>query len=378
MAALLVRVGLSFNQISKHYKFDKKIKYMASIVNVLSTFYWSGDIPDLTISVTGSIDVAIDVDGTEILRLTLFSNSSNQAQLVELAELVEQRMVDAGAIHSVVTVSDVSGSTSTQLCQFDVVYSVADMEMGCYEFCETNFLTSVRSKRLVDDVLEKLYYYDPTGAESDILHLQVGYNTDGAVRVKDVDDSSSTLIRGSSSVPTCNYVEFTVADIMELADVDNVVFITLHLGDREMNYFTLPLSPDATFLFRNYFNAPELLPLNCVTEKKQAGSRNVAQVRRSSVLASVTHETEYEVETAPLSNDEALLVEQLCESPSCYVLPSCDEIVISSRTCEFSDERGKLPTGKFTWRYLHGRGKGKADVVVDDGIFSDEYNTVFD
>jgi len=123
----------------------------------------------------------------------------------------------------------------------------------------------------------------------------------------------------------------------------------------------------------------ENLPLNCITSVKQVGERTVAQIKRHTVLASVEHETDYEVETAPLSPDQVLLVEQLCESPETYIWYSVFKpITISSRTCEFSNERANEVTAKFTWRYLDGRRAYKYESLPDDDIFTEEYDPNYD
>lgn len=344
---------------------------MATLVTNIPSVLWSGNVPDLEITATDHVNIEVDVDGAAIFSSTIYAYNG-QASFVELAELVEQYMEDEGAHVSEITVYDVDDSDptdKTQLCQFDVIYCALNISNSCDDFCRNNFLTTAHAKRLVPGVTEMLYFHDPDDA-GDVLRLQVAYRDGNKVRVATVNDASSLM--GAFGI------SFDVDGIASLADVDDVVMVTFMLGSRHMMYHINDIPADAVFQFMNCFNVPEVLPLNCVTTRKQEGERSVAKVRRRSVLASLDHAVEHDVDTAPLSNDEMSLVEQMCESHYVSLLPSGDEIVIASRTCEFSNERGAMPTAKFTWTYRDGRRHAAVVTPVDDGIFSDEYDSNYE
>ncbi len=345
---------------------------MATLLTNIPSVMWSGNVPDLELTANDHVNIAVDVDGTVILRVTIFT-LNGMAKLVELAEIVEQDMVGRGAFKSEVTIYDVDDddpTDMTQLCQFQAIYCSYSMSNDVEDFCRQNFLTTAHAKQLErDDTLEQLFFFDPDNG-SETLRMQVGYMDDGILRIATVDDASSLI--------DTDCVEFDVATVAELADVADVRTVTFTLGKRQMFYYINEIPADAVFSFANCFNLMETLPLNCVTERKQVGDRSVAQVRRRAVIAHMEHEVEYEVNTAPLSTDEVSLVEQMCESPKVLLQPGNDEIVISSRTCEFSDERGELPSAKFTWKYRDGRKHANVPHVEDDGIFSDEFDPNYD
>ena len=345
---------------------------MATVVNPPSGIQWSCKVLDLIISAGDHVNIAIDVDGTVILRVTLYTYNGT-TRLVELAELVEQYMFDTGGFLCEVTVYEVDDDDPTdltQLCQFQVLYCYANINTTPENFLRKNFISTAHLKRLEPGVPEKLFFYD-VDAANDTLRMQVGYMEGDKMRVATVDNANSLI--------HTDFVNVNIDDIAELADVDNVVMATFTLGVRQMMYCTKSIPADAVFRFHNMFNKPEWLPLNCVTNDKQIGERTVVKVRRDIVLATVNHEVEHDVETAPLSKDEALLVTQLCESHDVKILKGVlRDITIIDRTCEISDEHGQLPTAKFSWQYLDGKQYTSIHNVEDDGIFSDEFDPNYD
>ncbi|MBQ7157226.1 MAG: hypothetical protein IJR86_05485, partial [Bacteroidaceae bacterium] len=102
---------------------------MATVVNPPSGIQWSCKVLDLIISAGDHVNIAIDVDGTVILRVTLYTYNGT-TRLVELAELVEQYMSDTGGFLCEVTVYEVDDDDPTdltQLCQFQVLYCYANI-----------------------------------------------------------------------------------------------------------------------------------------------------------------------------------------------------------------------------------------------------------
>ena len=96
---------------------------MATLLTNIPSVMWSGNVPDLDFTANDHVNIAVDVDGTVILRVTIFAINS-MAKFVELAELVEQDMVDRGEFLSEVTIYDVDDDDPTdltQLSQFNVI-----------------------------------------------------------------------------------------------------------------------------------------------------------------------------------------------------------------------------------------------------------------
>jgi len=332
---------------------------MTQALNAPTTLTWSSDIPAVEISTSeDSIALSVLIGSTTIQELTLYAYDG-KVVLWELRDLVETYMCDH-ELHAD-TVSVVSGSDT--LCSFDVAYIVGVMLCDCPTFCENYFLTLSHAQQLVPGVEYTLYYH---GSE-DTAIIRVAYtNDEGDTRVL----SQSVSVDGS--------VTFSTDSLSELFEVTSIIGVTISVGKRTMHlYINEVLAPDYVFLCVNYFGVREVVPINCATSTNQEGKRTIASVGRSAVLASLHHEVEHEVETAPLTPLQCSAVEQLCESPSAWLLPSMTPIVITERTCDLSDERGELQSVKFTWRTLPGRRLVSLEPRESTRIFTDEYDETY-
>jgi len=69
------------------------------------------------------------------------------------------------------------------------------------------------------------------------------------------------------------------------------------------------------FYYLNCFGVVEQLPLQRITNEKVKTDRSVATLGKTSCFYDITISKEYEVESAPLTSDECLQVEQLFTSP---------------------------------------------------------------
>lgn len=344
---------------------------MATLVNTPSGLMWTGNIPDLKVSVADHVRLAVVVDDETVLMVMLYAYDG-YANLVELTDIVEQHMLDTEAFQSTVKIYEVDDDDDTQrtlLCQFDAIYSLVALSNSCAEFCRQNFLSLAKIKRLEDGFNETLCYYDPDNASS-TLKMQVSYLDDDNMRVAMVDDASSLVNDG--------VISFSLADVMSLASVDNVSMVTLTLGARQMLYFTSPIASTLAFSFRNNFNAIETLLINCIVQRNQEGERTLSKVQRKSVLSAIYHEVEFECETAPLARDEAILVEQMCESNNVMILPSGERVLIAKRTSEIGNERGTMPIVKFTYKYLDARQHDTVLHRADRGIFTSQFDQTYD
>ena len=93
------------------------------------------------------------------------------------------------------------------------------------------------------------------------------------------------------------------------------------------------------------------------------------------------------MESAPLTSDECLQVEQLFTSPTVRIpfgiysvlyetdFDALATILIADFTSEISDTDEKLNSVKFTWRFAENRPKIAAP--QSPGIFNDKFNPTF-
>lgn len=331
---------------------------MEQVLNAPTTLTWSCDIPALEVSTSAdTLPLSVLVGSDTIQELTLYPYNG-KVVLWELRDLVETYMVDNELNTAVVSVAS-GGST---LCSFTVIY-LAGVTLGdCSIFCANNFLTLVPATQLVPGIEYPLSYY--------------GTETSGIIRVA-YKEAGRTMV-SSQSVSVDGTIVISLEYLSELFNVSGIVSVTVTVGKRVMNYFINDcLAPDYVFMFFNSFNAIEVVPVNCVTSTNQEGNRTVASVGRSAVLASLHHEVEHEVETAPLSPFQCLAVEQLCESPSVWLLPGVVPIIITGRTCHLSDERGNLQSVSFTWRTLPGHRLVSRDSCDTARVFTSEFEETY-
>lgn len=331
---------------------------MEQVINAPTALIWSCDIPALEITTSeDSLALQVQVDSALVQELTLYAYNGS-ITMWELQELVEAYMRDHSLYHGEVSV--IHGASS--LCSFECIHLAGLMLGDCQSWCANHFLTLAPSKQLVPGVEDVLYYH---GADNQ-ASVSVTYRADGGARV----------VSGALSVNGC--VTVSVESLEEMFSVTDILCVTIRVGTRRMYYYVnQELSPDYVFLCVNFFGVLEVVPINCSTSANQVGTRTVSSVNRNAVLALLNHEVEHEVETAPLSPLQCSIVEQLCESPTVWLLPGMTPVVIKDRTCEYSDERGALQSVKFTWRTLSGRRIANIETQDPGNIFTEEYNEVY-
>lgn len=189
--------------------------------------------------------------------------------------------------------------------------------------------------------------------------------------------------------------EFVVLDavvdkLRERAKVENPVLqsVTVRCGDRSATFFIDPaLAEIVPFFYLNCFGVVEQLSLQRTTTEKVTADRSIATLGKSSQFYDVTTSKEYEVESAALTSDECLQVEQMLTSPSVRIPVGVDitlydtdfdaitPILITDLTSELSDTDEKPNSVKFTWRFAENR--PKIAVSQSPGIFNDNFNPTF-
>lgn len=331
---------------------------MEQVLNSPTTLTWSCDIPALEITTSAdTLTLSVLVGSDTIQELTLYPYNG-KVMLWELRDLVETHMVDNQQHVAVVSVTN----GSSTLCSFTVIYLSGVILGDCSTFCENYFLTLSDAQQILPGIDYPLFYY--------------GSETTATIRVAYIDDGKTRV--ASQSFNVNGRLLLSVEHLSSQFGVTGIVGVTVIVGKRTMNFFVNnEIAPDYVFQFINYFNVLEVVPINCATSTNQKGDRTIASVGRSSVLASLHHEVEHEVETAPLSPIQCSAVEQLCESPSAWLLPENTPIIITERTCDISDERGELQSVKFTWRTLSGRQLVIREPHVFTRIFTDEYDETY-
>ena len=136
-----------------------------------------------------------------------------------------------------------------------------------------------------------------------------------------------------------------------------VLGVEYRLGNRLINIFFTDEEPTATFKFLNAFNIMETAYLFNTTTIKTDVDRTETVCGNQTQFYDETVKVRHEVETAPLTHDEAMWLNQMLTSR--LVLKPVDnydtaQILISDISSEVSDSDKELVRIKFSWKYADG------------------------
>lgn len=96
--------------------------------------------------------------------------------------------------------------------------------------------------------------------------------------------------------------------------------VTVRCGNRSATFFIDPALADIEpFYYLNCFGVPEHISLSRITTEKVKADRSIASLGKTSQFYDIQTSKTYEVESALLTSDECLQVEQMLTSPSVRV-----------------------------------------------------------
>ena len=136
-----------------------------------------------------------------------------------------------------------------------------------------------------------------------------------------------------------------------------VLGVEYQIGVRRINIFFTDEEPTATFKFLNAFNIMETAYLFGTTTIKTEVDRTETVCGQLTQFYDETVKVKHEVETAPLTHDEAMWINQMLTSRLVMVpVDNYDtaQILISDITSEVSDSDKDLVRIKFSWKYADG------------------------
>lgn len=164
--------------------------------------------------------------------------------------------------------------------------------------------------------------------------------------------------------------------------------VTVRCGNRSATFFIDPALADIEpFYYLNCFGVPEHISLSRITTEKVKADRSIASLGKISQFYDIQTSKTYEVESALLTSDECLQVEQMLTSPSVRVpfggynsiyemdFDALISILITEFASELSDTDEKPNKVKFTWRYAENNIKIRTPRTP--GIFNDKFNPTF-
>lgn len=143
----------------------------------------------------------------------------------------------------------------------------------------------------------------------------------------------------------------------EKRDMGKLLSFTYHVEERSLTVFVTDETPLISFSFLNAFNVFEQIHIFGTLKEKTALDRKEANCNGKTAFYDVTRSHSYEIETAPLSIQEAQSFSQFFESPYIYhMLPpdKDEEVIILSDETEFSRSPSEPITLTFSFRFADG------------------------
>lgn len=170
-----------------------------------------------------------------------------------------------------------------------------------------------------------------------------------------------------------NYIEQE-----EGGSVGTLLSYTFHVGRRSLTVFVTDEPYEVDFYFYNSFNVQEHIFVYGTTKLKTTFDRKEAVNQGISSFYNMSVERKYEVETAPMSIEEAEYFNEFLASPNVYRELNQDwepTVLISDITSEISDNAKDLIKMKFSWRYDNNARWVDTDTYPQ--MFSTPYNDTF-
>lgn len=323
------------------------------------------------------VDVALirDPDGEadEFFKTTLYP-FQGEVILTGVGELVEERFRSCRRITDTIAVV-IDG----ERVDFKALYCKFELSEGFD--CGKCFWTTSRTS-IVHRHSTICLAHHHTGSRT--YHAKVvGRDSLGLPMVVERD-----FTRSSAS----QWVTFTVNEIISSAMaaptpegrvMTHVGYFAIEYGELQKMFYVVDDPDYLTFLFKNMFNAPEYVDVVGKVRRKTVVDRDTATCRGELRQYNQVINRTYEVETGPLTADQALTLEQMICS---YEVTLCGTpgylVIITDHTCEVDNDDTSLTTIKFSFRLINPRPTlldSEMGALTPSGsnIFSKEFTAQF-
>ena len=350
---------------------------MAITINKgLSNQYFSGNIPDVEISMTGTelavkmeVGSAASSDMTEIYSETLYP-MDGVVTLSDLGDLIEPYAKEMLAIQLKITLTedDDTDSQSTMTC--GVIYCSADLPTTCGEWTSKRFLTLLDgAKTTAKGRLEYLHYIGTDSATA------VAEYSDGTTKSFDV-----TAIGGNSS-----YTTIDVSPDNFASDGKTLAAYTVTAGDRSQRYEMDFNEPDCApiLIFVNSFGVEELMYCTGTHTKAPTFKRDTAIINGMNKNYRITETRTFKADTGVLNECEAFWFGEVLRSDYVRVVnfknghPNIGrEIIITDSKSEQTNDDDELIRFTFSYQYAQ-KNQNVVDEYREGRIFDNTFDYTF-
>ena len=332
-----------------------------NITTAFNSIYLTAQLPETVYIGTNqtSITVRVEVDGDEVFKSVYYPYNSVIA-FRDLRSIVEAAILDQGLdIANLEIWADETTGSSTAIQDVKVIYS--DLKFGddTETILKSMFLTTRKSALIPKDGHVILCNYTKAYEESynyATIFYSASYAPDTVLQYNNI----MSLVQSTSAKIVSVKLDYEYfKSIVDTAISGNSIIrgVEYHIGGRQFNIFFTDENPTETFMFLNSFGEQETLYLYGSTTTKTEIDRSEAISGRTTQFYDETVKVKHEVETAPLTYEEAKWVSQMLTSK--YVFKYVGEsqietLLISDITSEVTDSDKELTRIKFSWKYAKG------------------------
>ena len=300
--------------------------------------------------------------------------------LFDIASLIEADMKKHDWILADYTFN-VFNDTESDSFSVNVLYCESFSTAGVDpdKFPSEFFLTKAGEKRISPDFSFSVYFYSEKST-AETFELKCLY------RYKDSQDILSFTTRGYSvgsakifhiDLSSKLILQWMVSARISTNDLE-IVSLAVDCGGRYMAFFVdKSLINGQTFFFKNIFNAWDFLTLPALTSEKTDVERSLANIGAKSIFYDKNVSKSYEVQSGPITTEEADLIAQLVASHDVYRISNetIFPILITDSDCSVNDG-DEMQSVKFIWRYADNRPNIELPSELER-IFTSEFNKVF-
>jgi hypothetical protein len=332
-----------------------------NITNTFASLYLTAHLPEKIYVGTDqpSIEVSIYVDSFKVFSSIYYPY--NQVVCVQnIRSIVEDAMVEQQLDIALLQIEamETDGSSSF-VDDVKVIYSRFRTTLGSELFLAQNFLTTRKSALVPRNGQVNLNNYtqaNTQGSNYALIYYSVPYIPGVALQYNNV---MPKIQSSTERIVTVNLTHAYFKGIVDTAMSTDckVLGVEYHIGSRQFNIFFTDEQPTETFHFLNAFNVSEIAYLYGTTTVKTDVSRNEAICGKRTQLYDETVTVKHEVETAPMTYDEAMWFSQLFTSKDVNRKTSdrmSAAVLISDITSEVTDSNKEMVKLKFSWKYAAG------------------------
>ena len=343
------------------YLCTKKSSAMATnITNSFATIYLSSHLPENVYVATDaqSIVFTVSVEGDDVFT-SVYYPYNNMVCVRDIRSIVEDAMFeqDLNIATLVLEAREGSGASSV-IDDVRVICSDFKTTIATETFLRRNFLTTRKSALVPNDGWVDLHsYIKAFERENQYANIYYTLPFRPDMIMSYTLNMEEVLIETDGIVMKTLTKQYLENLMWETYERRCVVGVEYHIGNRSFNVFFTDERPSDVFSFLNAFNIPERAYLYGATTTKTEVNRSEAVIGRKTLFYDETVTVKHEVETGPMTYDEAMWLSQMFASRWVNrILPNnkSAEILISDISSEVTDSNKELMKLKFSWKYAEG------------------------